>query len=115
MSRRTDRLNELLLEELARVLREEVQDPRLRLVNLTRVDVAPDLSHARVHFSAFDSERIPEIQRGLDRAAGFLRTRLARALDLKRMPELRFEHDESIERGSMTLSLLQELADESQG
>ena len=55
MTRRTERIGEQIRGELARLLREEVTDPRVGLVTLTRIDVAPDLSHAKVFWSALDA------------------------------------------------------------
>jgi ribosome-binding factor A len=118
VSRRTERIAGELLAELARLLREEVTDPRVGVVTLTRVDVAPDLTHALVLWSALDvkGDRIDEHQAGLDSAAPFLRRRIASALPLKRSPELRFRYDPSLALGSRTLSLLHELEpDEAEG
>lgn len=110
MSRRTDRLGEQIRAELARILREEATDPRLALVTLTRVDLAPDLSNARVGWSAMGDRETAEA--GLTSAAGFLRTRLARVLQTKRTPELRFRHDPSLELGGETLAVLRDVAPE---
>lgn len=111
MSRRTERIGEQIREELARLLREEVTDPRVRLLTLTRVDVAPDLSNARVLWSALEEDADREaIGRGLESAAGFLRRRLARALALRRTPELRFRHDPSLLLGDRTLAALRDVA-----
>ena len=88
------------------MLRAEVTDPRVSLLTLTRVDVSPDLSHALVYWSAFETaESAPPdtIQAGLDSAAPFVRGRVARALSLKRMPELRCCYDPSLELGSTGL------------
>ena len=116
MTRRTERIAEQLRGEIARVLREEASDPRVELVSLTRVDVAPDLSNAVVFWSAMDMQggaTPEEIQDGLESAAGFVRKRLARELPLRRMPELRFRHDPSLALGSETLNLLRTLDAES--
>jgi ribosome-binding factor A len=99
------------------LLREEVTDPRVGLVTLTRVDVAPDFSNARVHWSALaagistDGPPPEATQDGLDSAAGFLRSRLASELTLRRVPELRFVHDPSLVEGAHTLALLREIRD----
>ena len=114
MSRRTERIAGELLAELARLLREEVTDPRVGLVTLTRIDVAPDLSHALVFWSAIDlapdENRVDEHQSGLDSAAPFLRRRIASALPWKRSPELRFRYDPSLALGSRTLSVIASFA-----
>ena len=115
MSRRTERVSELVREEVARVLREDVQDPRIRLVTLTRVDVSPDFSNALVFWSSLGAEgeeELARVQEGLEGAASFVRGRLARVLSLKRTPELRFRHDPSLELGTRTLALLREVSHE---
>ena len=115
MTRRTERIGEQIREELARVLREQATDPRLRLITLTRVDVAPDLSHALVFWSVMEAAGAagaPDVQAGLESAAAFLRRRLAAELRLRRMPALDFRHDPSLALGARTLALLHEIEDE---
>jgi ribosome-binding factor A len=120
VSRRTQRVGEEIRAELARLLREEVADPRIGLVTLTRVDVSPDLGSARVFWSlappagdprdgALEAAAAERTGEGLARAASFLRHRLAEVLTLRRVPELHFRHDPSLALGSETLSLLREL------
>jgi ribosome-binding factor A len=118
VTRRTERIGEQIRGELARLLREEVTDPRVGLVTLTRIDVAPDLSHAKVFWSSLDAvphgsagarHDVAETAKGLASAAGFLRSQLARALATKRVPELRFVHDGALEAGAETLRLLKEI------
>ena len=112
MTRRTERVASELRAEVARLLREEVTDPRIGLVTITRVDVAPDLSHAIVFWSALGAHgenATQESQEGLDSAAAFLRRRAAQGLSLKRMPEFRFRYDPSLAQGQQTLDLLRTL------
>jgi ribosome-binding factor A len=118
VSRRTERVAEEVRGELARLLREEVSDPRVGLVTLTRVEVSPDLGSARVLWSFVataaggGAEReARRIEQGLESAAPFLRRRLADALPLRRVPELHFRYDPSLAEGSETLRLLQEIRD----
>ncbi len=114
MTRRTERVAEQLRAELARLLREEATDPRIRLVTLTHVDVSPDLRNARVWWStlATDDAALAEpVQEGLESAASFLRRRLAQELPLKRVPALDFRYDSSMVRGAETLALLREIGD----
>lgn len=84
-------LNELLLSE--------VKDPRLTDARITEVEVSGDLSLATVFFNtlALDDDPAP-IKEGFERARGFFRTRVAKALQLRRVPELRFRHDTSAKR-----------------
>ncbi len=111
MTRRTDMVASQLRSEVARLIQQEVVDPRVRLVTLTRVDVAPDLSNAIVYYSVMgedDPERMRAVDDGLRSAAPFLRRKAARSLSLRRMPELRFRYDPSLALGSQTLALLRE-------
>lgn len=121
MSRRTERVGEQIRAELARLLREEIADPRIALVTLTRVDVSPDFANAKVSWSrvpaapASEAEVAREAERteeGLVHAAAFLRRRLAQELPLRRVPELRFRYDPSLALGSEVLALLAEIRDD---
>jgi len=98
---RVERVSELILHELSRLLREEVRDPRLAgtVLTLHEVCLSRDLSHADVYISALANEREREILAALKKAKGFLRTQLASALDLRRVPDLVFHFDSSIEEG----------------
>ena len=107
MTRRTDRIGEQLRGDVARILREDVTDPRIRLVTITRVDVAPDLGNARVYWSSVGDREA--IAHGLASAAGFVRGRLARVLHTKRVPELHFHFDASLEQGDQTLAVLRDV------
>ena len=99
MRLRPQKVADLIQRELSDLLLRDVRDPRVGMVTITAVDVSPDFSHAKVLFTCLDAAHVAEAQRGLKRAAGFLRTQLARRLKLYATPELRFEYDESIERG----------------
>lgn len=110
-SRRQQRLNQLLREEIATLLRHEIDDPELRsLISVTEVNVAPDLQRARVFVSvlAEDAEAHETLKR-LRRAAGFFRRELAERVDLRHTPHLDFELDTSIARGDRVLRLLRGL------
>jgi ribosome-binding factor A len=115
MSLRTDRIAHQLRDEIARMIREDVSDARVRGVTLTRIDVAPDLSNAIVQWSRFDAngdpntEEIEEIENGLESAAGFMRRRLAKVLALRRTPALRFRYDPSMRMAGETMELLNEI------
>src|SRR5262249_45441059 len=88
VSRRLERVADQLRAEIARVLREEVSDPRARLVSVLRVDVSPDLRNAAVYWSRIetpDGAPLEAVAEGLASAAPFVRRELAHALALKRM------------------------------
>jgi len=114
MSRRLERLNGLFREELSDLLLRQVKDPRLaEFVSITRVLVSPDLSHARVFVSVMGSEEEKtSTLEGLTAAANYLRRQLNNRITLRRMPELSFRRDDSLEKGAHILDLLNQISEE---
>ncbi len=105
---RNQRLGTEVMRTLSELLRFEIKDPRLKNVTLTGVDLSRDLSVARVYFSLLDPADSPEpVLEALKRATGFLRTRLARALKIRHVPELRFAHDDSAEESVRISQLIE--------
>ena len=107
MSERTERVEELLREEISRIISREVHDPRVGFVTVTGVDVSPDLRHATVWVSTIGqpAER-QQTLRALGRAMPFVRRELG-VLRLRRIPELHLRADDTVERGTRVLQILQ--------
>lgn len=105
-SGRPEKLGDLIQRELSELVQRELRDPRVGMITITGVDVSPDLSHAKVFFTTLHKETLADAQQGLRRAAGFLRTQLAKRIKLYTTPELRFEYDESVERGDRLSRLI---------
>ncbi len=84
----------------------QMSDPRVENVTITAVKLTPDLQLAYVYFRPMVGSDKDRCQRGLESAAGFLRSRLAESLDVRRVPSLKFFYDESIEHGSRIEDLL---------
>ena len=106
---RKDRVNEQIRRELAELIRTELKDPRVGMISLTDVEVTPDYAHAKVFFSTLATDdKLPEIQHGLKKAAGFLRRELGRRIRIHTTPELHFVHDMSLERGADLSKLIDE-------
>lgn len=103
---RPQKIGDLIQRELAELLARELRDPRVGMVTITAVDVSPDMSHARVLFTILDREKLDETAAALKRAAGFLRSQLARRVKMYTIPELRFSYDESIERADRISRLI---------
>jgi ribosome-binding factor A len=110
-SGRPEKLGDLIQRELSDLLHRELRDPRVGMVTITAVDVSPDLSHAKVFFTTLAQEHVEEASAGLKRAAGFLRSQLARRIKLYTTPELRFVYDESVERGDRLSRLIDSTRD----
>jgi ribosome-binding factor A len=112
--RRVDRIEEQLRIELSEIIEREIQDPRVHFVTISRVRVTPDLGHARVFITVLGSsdERKKALQ-GLRSAASFVKRSLAKRLHhLRRVPELVFEYDESIEKDMRLDQLLDQIKTE---
>lgn len=111
MSRRTERINALLREQLSELVQRGVKDPRVTgLVSITAVEVTRDLSQAKVHVSVYGTpEERASVLVGLTSAASFFRRELRQRLDLRWIPDLVFVADTSIERGARVLELMRQL------
>jgi ribosome-binding factor A len=105
-SGRPQKLGDLIQRELSELLQRELRDPRVGMITITGVDVSPDFSHAKIFFTILQKEHLDETAQGLKKAAGFLRSQLARRIKLYTTPELRFEYDESVERGDRLSRLI---------
>ena len=108
---RMDRLQQQIMEALGRLIHEEVKDPGVsELTSVLRVEVTNDLKYAKVYITTYGQpeDRSRAID-GLNRAKGFLRSRLARILDTRTAPELTFINDDSIEYAAHIQKKLEEL------
>ena len=111
MSRRSERLADELREQVAELLRDEVKDPRIGFVTITRVELTGDLGFARVFVGVLgdEAQRRRSLE-GLKQAAGFLRRQLARRLRIYQVPELRFQYDTGLDATDRVARLLRETA-----
>ena len=108
---RSERVADQIRAELARLLAEEVRDPRIGFVTVTAVELSPDMRHARVFVSALGDD-LEQTLRALRRATPFLKRGLARRSGLRFTPELKFLHDSSISTGFRVEKLLHDLLPE---
>ena len=110
---RIRRVSEQIRAELSQILRDEVRDPRLGMVTITRVKVASDLGAATIFFSPLgedpDEARKEELNAVMRKVTGYVRRELSKRVKLRHTPDLRFILDDSIAEGSHTLELLKEL------
>jgi ribosome-binding factor A len=108
-SSRPQRVGDQIQRELAELLRLQIKDPRIGMVTVTAVDVAPDLSHAKIFVTHLGgSEQASAVVKALQHTAGYLRTELSHRLKLYTVPELRFFYDDSIESGIKLSQLIDE-------
>ena len=112
MSRRTDRINGLLRQEISRLLSRELNDPRLSgVVSITRVETSSDLRVSRVYVSVLGgSDDKDSVLKGISSAGGFIRREMRDRLSLKYIPDLRFSLDESMEEADHIQRLMDRLS-----
>jgi ribosome-binding factor A len=110
VSRRTDRLGELFREEISGLLTKGLKDPRVGFATISRVEVTEDLSYAKVLVSVMgdDKEKTSTLI-ALRNSAGFIRSHLGKAVKIRKMPELQFALDESLEHAMKIQGILSEL------
>lgn len=113
MSLRSNRVAEQMKKELGDIITRKLKDPRVGFVTVTDVAVTGDLQQAVVYISALgtDQER-EDTLKGLQKAAGFIRTEIGHRIRLRRTPEITFEFDSSVEYGNKIDALLRSLNDE---
>jgi ribosome-binding factor A len=109
-NKRQERLNEQFKREITGILRTEVRDPRVGMPIVTRVDVTPDLWVARISVRPDPSADDPEaLMDGLEAAAPFIRRELGKVMHLRRIPELRFQEDRTLEQALRIEKILSEV------
>ena len=100
---RTSRIGEVIMRELAQMIQQEVSDPRVGMVTVSHVDVTSDLKYAKVYVTRLNGvesdQDVDECITGLTNAAGFLKRWIAKRVEIRTIPELRFHYDKSLEHG----------------
>jgi ribosome-binding factor A len=110
---RQRRVQELLVHEISDIIRRELKDPRVGFVTITDAEITHDLRHARVFFTVLGEQAArDDTGTALNRAAGFIRSEFARRAQLRFVPDIRFEFDESVERGLRISQLLAQVRQE---
>lgn len=109
MSIKLDRLNHILTEEISKVISEEVKDTDVQFVTITAVDISSDLSYAKVYFTCLDRSKKEDIEKALNRASNFIEFELSKKIEIRKMPQISFYYDTSIEYGENIEAKLKEL------
>lgn len=106
---RTQRVGDQMQRELAQLIQREIKDPRLGIVTITAVNVARDLSHAKVYVTVMGSNAQDDVKLSLEilnNAGGYLRSLLGKSMKIRTIPQLNFIYDESIMRGTTISALI---------
>ena len=107
---RLNRINEELRKELSSILSYELKNPNITgMLSVTKVKITPDFKYAKVYVSILNSKDVDKTMEGLKESAGFIRSRIAKEINLRITPELVFEIDDSLEYGARIDSILNDL------
>jgi ribosome-binding factor A len=107
---RDKRVAELLKEEISAIIFSEVKDPRVKNVSITEVVVSKDLSVAKVYFRTLIKEDSEDSLNGLNKSAGFIKSRLVKNIRLKHIPTLEFFYDDTLDNVIKIETLIKEIS-----
>jgi len=107
---RLNRINEELRKELSSILAYELKNPNISgMLSVTKVKITPDFKYAKVYVSILNSKDVDKTMAGLKESSGFIRSRIAKEVNLRITPELVFEIDDSLEYGARIDNILKDL------
>lgn len=107
---RLSRINEELRKELSSILAYDLKNPNISgMLSVTKVKITPDFKYAKVYVSILNSKNIDKTMQGLKESSGFIRSKIAKSINLRITPELVFEIDDSLEYGARIDSILKDL------
>ena len=107
---RFERINEELKKEISHIISYELKNPNVTgLISVTKAKITPDLKYAKIYISILNSKNETETLEALRKSSGFIRTQIAKKINLRITPELVFERDDSIEYGAKIDSILRNL------
>ena len=109
MSVKIERLNHKFAIEISNIIKEEVKDERIDFVTVTDVSITNDLSHAKVYVTVLKDEDRDNAIKALNKARGFIEMELSKRVDIRKMPELKFVYDESIEYSNNIENIIERL------
>lgn len=110
MSYKNERIEKIIERELSSILLLEAKNQLLKFVSITKVVVTADLSYATIWYSTLgDENEVVATSKAIDDAKGYLRSELARRLDLRKTPDLRFKLDESLSYGNKISKILEDI------
>lgn len=111
MSVKIDRLNNMFVEEISKILHQEIKDRDINFVTVTEARITNDLSFAKVYITTLDNDR-DKVLKALNKASSYIRTLLCDRVNIRKMPELHFVYDESIEYGKKIEDIIERINNE---
>ena len=111
MSVKIDRLNNMFVEEISKIIHEEIKDRDIGFVTITDAKITNDLSFAKIYVTSLDDNR-EKVLNALNKASGFIRTMLCDRVKIRKMPEIHFVYDDSIEYGKKIEDIIERINSE---
>ena len=111
MSIKIDRLNNLFVEEISKIIHQEIKDKDVGFVTITEARITNDLSFAKIYVTALSDDK-EKVLKSLNKASGFIRTMLCDRVKIRKMPEIHFVYDESIEYGKKIDDIIERINNE---
>lgn len=112
MSIKLERLGHIFTEEISKIINTELRDESIGFISITYTKISSDLSYAKVYFTVLDLEKKDEIENKLNNASKFIRSNLFDRVEIRKMPELTFVYDESVEYGNKIEHIIDEIKKE---
>lgn len=112
MSIKLERLGNIFTEEISKIIQIELRDESIEFVTITYTKISSDLSYAKVYFTVLDIEKRKEMELKLNNASKFIRSKLFDRVEIRKMPELTFVYDESVEYGNKIEHIIEEIKKE---
>ena len=112
MNIKIERINHMIMEEVSKILMLEVKDERFKFVTITDCDTSNDLSYCKIYVTVLDQEKKEETLKALNNASSFIRGELAKRIEIRHIPELKFIFDESIFYGEKIDKIIDEINEE---
>lgn len=113
MSIKMDRLNTLFVEKISEILHNDVKDKNVKFVTITDAKITNDLSYAKIYFTSLDDDK-RKIEDVLNNASSFIRSTLCQKVQIRKMPEIHFVYDESLEYGKKIEGIIERINNEKQ-
>ena len=112
MSIRTEKLGSTFVREISQIIHDEIKDPNIKFVTITDCDVTNDLSYAKVYFTVLNRDYLDDTLKALNKASDFIELQLSKKIEIRKMPQISFLYDESIEYGERIEQKIKEINNE---
>lgn len=109
MSIKLERLQNTFVEEISKIIKNNIKDKDIQFVTITATKISSDLSYAKIYFTTLKDDKRQEITKSLNKASSYIRSELCQKINIRKMPELTFIYDESIEYGNKIENIIEEL------